>query len=133
MEYSDITPTDIQDDIIGPIFINEYREQVTKRMKDDKKMRISGSYISSIYQDFESFLRTKIDLVEDDIRLVFDEYNSSFVTYELEPGIYTFEDLSEALYNNILSEYPGPSNVIFNKLDDISVKTKLVVKEGIIT
>ena len=33
---SDITATDLQDDIVGPIFIDEYREQVTKRMKDDK-------------------------------------------------------------------------------------------------
>ena len=37
----------------------------------------------SIFQDFESYLRTEIDMVEDDIRLVFDEYNSDFITYEL--------------------------------------------------
>ena len=48
-------------------------------------------------EDFESFLRTEIDLVEDDIRLVLDQYTLSFITYELEPGIYTFKDLSEAL------------------------------------
>ena len=37
---SDKTATDLQDDIIGPIIIDEYREQVTKRMKDDKYMEI---------------------------------------------------------------------------------------------
>ena len=35
---SDITATDLQDDVIGPIIIDEYREQVTKRMKDDQYM-----------------------------------------------------------------------------------------------
>ena len=33
LDISDITATDLQDDIIGPIFIEEYREQVTKRLK----------------------------------------------------------------------------------------------------
>ena len=47
-----------------------------------------------MFQDFESFFRTEIDLVEDDVRLLLDEYNSSFMTFELESGIYTFEDFS---------------------------------------
>ena len=129
---SDITATDLQDDIIGPIIIEEYREQVTKRMKDDKYMKILAIYTSSVFQDFESFLRTQIDLVEDDIKLVLDEYNSSFITYELDPGIYTFKDISEALFNILQSEYPGPSNVIDIEYDDITMKTKLVVRDGII-
>ena len=36
-------------------------------------MKILGSYIMSIFQDFESYLRTQVDLVEDDDRLVLDE------------------------------------------------------------
>ena len=74
----------------------------------------------------ESFLRTEVDLVEDDIRLVLNKFNSSFITHELEPGIFTFKDLSEALYNIIQSEYPGPSNVIDVEFDEITMKTKLV-------
>ena len=35
---SDITDADLQDDIKSPINIKEYREQVKKRMKDDKYM-----------------------------------------------------------------------------------------------
>ena len=112
MGISDITATDLQDDIIGPIFIDEYREQVTKRMKDDQYMKILAIYNSSVFQDFESFLRTQIDLVQDDIKLVLDEYNSSYTTYELDSGIYTFKDISKALVNILQSEYPGPSNVI---------------------
>ena len=34
-EIRDITATDLQDEIIGPIFIEEYREQVSKRMKNE--------------------------------------------------------------------------------------------------
>ena len=84
-----------------------------------------------MFQDFESFLRTEIDLVEDDIKLVLDEYNSRFITYELDPGIYTFKDISEALFNILQSEYPGPSNVIDIEFDDITRKTKMLVRFGI--
>ena len=44
-----------------------------------------------MFQDFESFPRTEVDLVEDDVRSVLDEYNSSFITYEKEPPIYAFK------------------------------------------
>ena len=108
LDISDITATDLQDDITAPIIIEEYRKQVAKRMKDGQYMNILARYTSSVFQDFESFLRTEIDLVEDDIRLVLDEYNSSFITYELDSGIYTFKDISEALFNILQSEYPGP-------------------------
>ena len=87
LDIEDITAADLQDDMIGPIIIDEYREQVTKRMKDEQYMNILAFYTSSVFQDFESFLRTQIDLIEDDIKLVLDEYNSSFITYELEPDI----------------------------------------------
>ena len=100
LDFADITAADLQDDIIGPITIEDYREQVTKRMKDDKYMEILAIYTSSVFQDFESFLRTQIDLVEDDIKLVLDEYNSSFISYGLDPGIYTFKDFSKALFKH---------------------------------
>ena len=38
--------------------------------------------------------------------------NINFITYKLEPGIYTFKYISEALFNILQSEYPGPSNTI---------------------
>ena len=95
-------------------------------------MNILAIYTRSVFQDFESFLRTQIDLVEDDIKLVLDEYNSSFITYDLQPGIYTFKDISEALFNILQSEYLVPSNTIVIELDDVSRKTKLVVSNGII-
>ena len=101
-------------------------------MKDEHHMNSLQIYTSSVFQDFESFHRTQIDLIEDDTKLVLDEYNSSFITYELDPGLYTFKDFSEALFNILQSEYPGPSNVIDIEYDDITMKTKMVVKSGII-
>ena len=35
LDIEDITAEDLQDETIGPIIIEEYKEQVTKRMKDD--------------------------------------------------------------------------------------------------
>ena len=132
LDIEDITATDLQDDIIGPIIIEEYNEQVTKRMEDEQYMNILAIYNSSVFQDFESFLRTQIDLVEDDVKLVLDEYNSSFITYELEPGIYSYRDISEALFYILQSEYPSSDCEILIRLDDITRKTKLVVNSGII-
>ena len=129
---SDITATDSQDDITGPNIIDEYRGQVTKRMKDEQYVRISSIYTSSVFQDFESFLRTQIDLVEDYVKMVLDEFNSNFTNHEITRDIYNFKDISEALFNIFQSEYPGPSNVIDNEYDDITMKTRLVVRSGII-
>ena len=82
MEITDFTATGLQDDIKGPIIIDEDRKQVTRRMKDDKCMRLLAIYVSSVYQDFESFLRTDVDLVEHDIKTVLVEYISTFITFE---------------------------------------------------
>ena len=128
----DITAEDLQDDIIGPIINEEYKEQVTKRMNDEQYMNVLAFYTRSVFQDFENFLRTQIDLVEDDIKLVLEEYNSNFVTYKLEPSIYTYRDIAEAVFYILQSEYPQSSSEILIRLDDITRKTKLVVRSGII-
>ena len=132
LDISDITAVDLQDDLIAPNIIEEYKEQVTKRLKNEQYLNIVAGYVSSVFQDFESYLRTEVVLVVDDIILVLDEYNSNFITYEIQPGINTFKDISEVLFNILQTGYPGPSNVIDIEFDDITMKTKLVVKSGII-
>ena len=109
--------------------MEEYK--VTKNLKDDKYMYILSGYSSSIFQDFERFRRTEDDLIEDDIKLVLDEYNSSFITYEISPGIYTFKDISEILLNFLQSEYEGETKKIVIEFDDITRKTKLLLRLGI--
>ena len=89
LDISGVTTTDLQDDLKSPNIIDDYREQVTKRMEDGAYMNILSLYRRPVFQEFGSFLRREIDLVEDDIRLVLDKYVSCFITYELQPGIYT--------------------------------------------
>ena len=69
-------------------------------------------------------------MVGDDIRLVLDKNNSSSTTYELQPGIYTFKDISKALFTILQPEYELYNNSIDIEYDDITMKTKLVVRPG---
>ena len=71
-------------------------------------------------------------MVEDDVRLVLDEYKSRFITYETSPGFYNFRDNSKALLRFLQSEYQGYHNAVDIEFDDITIKTKLVVRSGII-
>ena len=91
-------------------------------------MDILAVYNSSIFQDFENFPRTQFDSIKDDFGSVLDEYNSSFILYELQPGIYTFKDLSEVFFNVLQPEYEVISNSIDIEFDDITMKTDLVVR-----
>ena len=68
-------------------------------------------------------------MVEDDIRRVLDEFNSSFITDEFEPGIYNINDVSEALLSILQTE--GYHNTIDIEVDNVSMETKLVVRAGI--
>ena len=52
---TDITATDLQDILMGPNKIEEYREQVTKRMKDDKDLYFLAVYKRCILQVLKVF------------------------------------------------------------------------------
>ena len=49
-------------------------------------------------------VRIKVDLVEDDIRLVLNEHNSHLITYEVSPGVYCLKDLSEVLSRDLQND-----------------------------
>ena len=122
LEIAGITHTDLQDEIKAPIIMEEYREEVTKRMEDGAYMNIFSGYPSSVFQDFESYLREEIHLVEDDIKFCLVKWRSGLITYEIQPGIYTFNDVSEALYNILQPEYPASSSKIVMQVHDITRK-----------
>ena len=65
LEFSDITATDLQDEMIGPIIFEEYRKGVSRRLKNDKYKDLLACYTNSTFPDFKSYIRTEVDLVED--------------------------------------------------------------------
>ena len=75
------------------------------------------------HSEILSYLRLVVGLDEEDIRLNLKEYNSHFITYELTPGIYTIQDISEAI-----KTFSGHQETIKLEYDDISMKTTIVLK-----
>ena len=64
-----------------------------------------------------------IGLDEEDIQLILKEYNSHFITYELNPGIYTIQDISDAIQT-----FSGHQETIQLEYDDISMRTTIILK-----
>ena len=68
-------------------------------------------------------------MVGDVVRLVLDDYKSNFISYELPPA---FRNFSEVLLGNLHFEYDGVDQTVDIEYDDISMKTELVARPGII-
>ena len=64
-----------------------------------------------------------VGLDEEDIQLILKEYNSHFITYELNPGIYTIQYISDAIQT-----FSDHMEIIQLEYDDISMKTKIILK-----
>ena len=79
-------------------------------------------YARSPFRDFEIYPRIVIGLEEDDIQLILKQYNSNFVTYEISPGIYSIQDIAEAVYT--VGDHEGTLQI---KYDDVTMKTKLIL------
>ena len=79
-------------------------------------------YARSPFRDFESYLRIVVGLEEDNIRLILKQYNEKFITYELDPGKYTIEDLKKAVYP--LGDQEG---ILQIEYDDLNKKFKLIL------
>ena len=60
--------------------------------------------------------------------MVLDEFISSFINFEIEPSLYTLKYLSEALLKIIQQKYERHHDAIDIEFDDITMKTKLVVR-----
>ena len=79
-------------------------------------------YARSPFRDFESYLRIAVGLEEDNIRLILKQYNEKFITYVLDPGNYTIEDLQKAV--NPLGDHEGTIKIEY---DDLKKKAKLTL------
>ena len=51
------------------------------------------------FRDFEGYLRNVVGLDEDDVQIILKRFISLFVTYEIQPCIYSIKDFSEAVYS----------------------------------
>ena len=79
-------------------------------------------YARSAFREFESYLRIVVGLEEENIRLILKQYNEKFITYELDPGNYTIEDLHKAVYK--FGDHEGTLQINY---DDLNKKVKLVL------
>ena len=118
-----ITNEHLNDEIIGPRIIDEFIKLSTEKKNTDGYMILLLGYAKSKFRDFESYLRIVVGLDEEDIQLILKQYNSDFVTYELTPGIYTIQDISDTIYT-----FSGHSEIIEIEYDDITMKTKIILK-----
>ena len=79
-------------------------------------------YARCPFRDIERYLRIIVGLYEDDIQGILKQYNANFVTYELDPGNYTIDDLQGAVYPR--SDHEGTQQIEY---DDSNKKNKLVL------
>ena len=123
LNISHITNEHLDDEVLGQRIIDEYIKLSRERMNTDRYMLLLLDYGRSLFRDFESYLRIVVGLDEEDIQLILKEYNSHFITYELTPGIYTIQDISDAIQN-----FSGHKETIQLEYDVISMKTKIILK-----
>ena len=111
------------DDETASRVIDEYHKLSHEKKNSDGYTIFLLNYSISKFRDFESYLRIVVGLDEKDFQLILEEFNSHFVTYELNPGIYTIQDISE-----IINTFSGHNEVIEIEYNDISMKTKIILK-----
>ena len=118
-----ITREHLLDDETASRIIDDYHKLSQEKKNSDGYTILLLNYSRSQFQDFESYLRIRVGLNEEDIQLILKDYNSHFITYELSSGIYTIRDISDAVHT-----FSGHSDIIEIKYDDISMKTKIILK-----
>ena len=123
LNISHITNEHLDDKVLGPRIIDAYIKLSHEKKNSDGYMLLLVGYSRSLFRDFESYLRIVVGLDEEDIQLILKEYNSHFITYELTPGIYTIQDISDAIQT-----FSGHKETIQIEYDDINMKTKIILK-----
>ena len=103
--------------------IKAYWDLRSEKTSTDGYIMLLMGYARTPFRDFESYLRSVVvGLDEDDIRLILKQYNAHFVTYELDRGDYTIEDLQKAVHP--LGDIEGTLKIEY---DDLNKKTKLIL------
>ena len=123
LNISHITNEHLDDEVLGPRIIDENIKLSNEKNISDGYTLLLYGYSISPFRDFESYLRIVEGLDEEDIQLISKQRNSYFVTYELTPGIYTFQDISDTIHT-----FSGHNEIIEIEYDDIIMKTKTILK-----
>ena len=123
LNISHTTNGPLDDEILGPRFIDEFIKLSSEKKNTVGYMILLLGYARSLFRDFESYLRFVVRLDEEDIQLILKEYNSHFITYELTPGIYSIQDFSDTI-----PTFSGLMETIQIQDDDISMTTKSILK-----
>ena len=118
-----ITQEHLLDDETASRIFDEYHKLSHEKKNCDGYTIILLNYSRSQFRDFETYLRIRVGLNEEDIQLILKEYSSHVITYQLGPGIYTIKDFSDAVHT-----FSGHSDIIEIKYNDISMKTKIILK-----
>ena len=122
LNISNITDDHLEDETLGPQIAKTYWELRTDKSSHDGYIILLMGYARSPFRDFENYLRIVIGLEEHNIRVILKQYNEKFVTYELEPGNYTIEDIRKAVYP--LGDHEGTLQIEY---DDLNKKVKLIL------
>ena len=123
LNISHITDDHLNDEILRPRIIDEYIRLSNEKRDSDGFIMLLIGYCASSFRDFESYLRLVIGLDKQDIQLILKEYNSHFITYQLTPGIYTIQDISDAI-----ETFSGHEVTIELVYDDITKRVTIVLK-----
>ena len=110
-----ITDDHLENETKGPRIIKTYWELRSEKSSTDGYIILLMGYARSLFRDFEMYLRIVVGLDEDDISLILKQYNANFVTFDLDPANYTFEDFHEAVC--LLGDHKGTLQVEYDGLD----------------
>ena len=114
----------LQDVVIGPRIIDEFLKLSHEKKDSDGYMILLLGYSRSLFRDFESYLRIVVGLDEEDFQLILKQNNSRSITYEVTPGIYTIQDILDAVQT-----FSGHTEIKEFEYDDVSMKTKVISKD----
>ena len=122
LNISNITDDHLEDDTLGPKIADTYWKLRSDKTSHDGYIILLMGYARSAFRDFESYLRIVIGLEEDNIQLILKQYNEKFITYELDPGIYTIEDIQKAVY-----KFGDYERTLAIRYDDTNKKVDLLL------
>ena len=122
LNIPEITDDHLEDDILAPRIAETYWKLRSDKSNHDGYIILLTGYAKSQFREFESYLGIIVGLEEDDIQLILKQYNEKFVSYELDPGNYTIEDIQKAVYS--LGDHEGTLQIEY---DDLNKKVKLIL------